>query len=191
METVDTSAEIKFLIEIALKGEITWHNLDSIINRLSPTLEKSKLIIRALVYEFKSHQSICSMKQSEDIIEIDENQYNTDEGTLFQEKSSEEDEIEFLEESQLSKESIKIQSEEKTSENDFSNEQHESKRDISESENEEVFDENDVTKNVQLVEAFKGQLYTFVGDDAKEKPKTDNYNESLNGDETFHHFWKV
>ena len=119
LETVNTSAKIKCLIEMALKGEITWHNLDSIINKLSPTLEKSKLIIRALLEEFKNHQSICSMKQSEEIIEIDENHYNTDEGTLFHEKISEKDEIEFIEESQLSKESIKIQSEEKTSENVF------------------------------------------------------------------------
>ena len=88
METLDTSFKIKFLIEMALQGEISWHALDPVINRLTPTLEKSRQIIRILLKEFETHQLICIMNTtndgnnlSEDIAEIDEDedQSNNDE----------------------------------------------------------------------------------------------------------------
>ena len=47
------------------------------------------------------------------------------------------------------------------------------------SEQEEVFDENDVSKNIKLVEAFKGQFYTFVGDTSEEKSDEDSCYQSL------------
>ena len=36
----------------------------------------------------------------------------------------------------------------------------------------EKFYESEITKNIQLVEAFKGQLYSFVGDDSEDKSVT-------------------
>ena len=131
METVDTSAKIKCLIEMALKGEITWLNLDSILNRLSPTLEKSKLIIRALLSEFRSHQSICFMKQSEDAIEVDENQYNSDSSNFIKDNKD------------LPKNDCFI---------------------ASQSDN-QVFENRLQSKdlnNIELVEEFKDQFYTFI-----------------------------
>ena len=81
MENVDTSTKIKCLIQMALKNEISWHTLHSIINELTPTLEKSKQIIKALLKEFENHKLICFINRSdggndisEDVIEIDENQ---------------------------------------------------------------------------------------------------------------------
>ena len=87
METPDTSVKIKFLIEMALQGEISGLALDSVINRLTPTLEKSRQIIRILLKEFETHQSICIMNAtndginlSEDITKIDEDEDKSREG---------------------------------------------------------------------------------------------------------------
>ena len=42
METVDTSIKIKCLVEMALKGEMTWLNVDSLIDGLSLNLENAR-----------------------------------------------------------------------------------------------------------------------------------------------------
>ena len=52
MEKFDASKKITCLIEMALKGEITWLNIDLLIDRLTPNLEISRQIIRALLKEF-------------------------------------------------------------------------------------------------------------------------------------------
>ena len=89
METMDTSVKIKFLVEMAIQGEISGLALDSVINRLTPTLEKSRQIIRILLKQFETHQIICTIKASnngnnlsEDITEINEQQSNIDEVTF-------------------------------------------------------------------------------------------------------------
>ena len=97
MENVETSVKIKCLIDMALRSEISWQTLDFLIDGLTPTLNKSKQIIKAMLKEFERHQSICQTKRSndgfsEDVIEIDEDQYN-DEIKTFQGKNSEEDRI--------------------------------------------------------------------------------------------------
>ena len=92
MKTVDLSIRIKCLIEMTLEDQISWLTLDSIITKLTPTLEKSKQIIRALLKEFKDHQSICLIKRYEDghdISEADENQFITNGVITIQEKDFE------------------------------------------------------------------------------------------------------
>ena len=85
MENVETSVKIKCLIDMALKGEISWQTLDFLFDGLTPTLNKSKQIINVLLKEFEKHQSICLIKRSnddndlsEDVIEIDEDQSTTE-----------------------------------------------------------------------------------------------------------------
>ena len=46
------------------------------------------------------------------------------------------------------------------------------------SEDDEVIKENDILKNIQLVEAFKGQLSVFVGDASKEEFVENHDNDS-------------
>ena len=195
MERFDTSVKIICLVEMAFKGEITWLNLDSLIDGLTPTLERSRQIIRILLKEFETHQSKCLINRSddgndvsEDIIEMDETQSNTNSVKAIEGSDYEEDGIQIIEEKTTAEETTNMKYEYNDSDDNEFKISKESKVVVSEpdSENEEVFDENDVSKNIQLVEAFKGQLYTFVGDDSKEKPKTDNHNKSLNSDKTFH-----
>ena len=178
METPDTSVKIKFLIEMALQGEISWLALDPVINRLTPTLEKSRQIIKIILIEFESHQMICTKKISkedddfpEDIADMNKDQSSVNEMKIIQRSNSEEDEIEIIDKKQLPEEIMKIQDEEISTVEDFTNvnnEHDETDPEFSEADS-EVFDENDVSKSIQLVEAFKGQLYTFVGDDSGEK----------------------
>ena len=195
MERFDTSVKIICLVEMAFKGEITWLNLDSLVDGLTPTLERSRQIIRILLKEFETHQSKCLINRSddgndvsEDIIEMDETQSNTNSVKAIEGSDYEEDGIQIIEEKTTAEETTNMKYEYNDSDDNEFKISKESKVVVSEpdSENEEVFDENDVAKNIQLVEAFKGQLYTFVGDDSKEKPKTDNHNKSLNSDKTFH-----
>ena len=188
METFDTSIKIKCLIEMALKGEISWLAIDPV--KLTPTLEKSRQIIKILLKEFEKHQSICTLKTSndgngfsEDITNTFEDQSITDEMKMIQGSNYEEFTNEFTEERQVPEQFMNITSEKITSvddQQDFTNvhAQYESDADFSEADS-EVFDENDVSKNIQLVEAFKGQFYTFIGDNSGEKSMANSYNKSL------------
>ena len=173
METLDTSVKIKFLIEMALQGEISWLALDSLINRLNPTLEKSRRIISILLRAFENHQMICTKKTlndgndfSEDITEINEDQYLA----KNIQRSNSKDEIEIIDEKQIPEETLNIESDELAcvDEDDFTDDKYDAEFSKAVSEEVEEFDENDVSKSIQLVEAFKGQLYTFVGDDSEE-----------------------
>ena len=191
MKTVDTSAKIKCVIEMALKGEISWLMLDSIITGLTPTLEKSKQIIKALLKEFENHQTMCLMKESdidneisEGVIEIDENQSLTNSVTTIQQRNYEEERFQTFDERESPMKSEDMISEDDKLDTFSANEQHKSMSDFSgaDSENEYLFHENDVSKNIKLVEANKGQYYTFVEDDSEEKPLADGYNISLDSD---------
>ena len=156
METVDTSTKIKCLVEMALKGEMTWPNLDSLIDGLTLNLENSRQINRILLKEFENHQSICSIKNSED-------SSFTYKATI-QQSNSEVELLEISDENQL---------DELTNINDEDN--------LSIM-NENAQFENDIIdeRNIQLVEEFKGQFYTFVGDNSEEQSVANNYNQSLN-----------
>ena len=182
METVDTSTKIKCLVDMALKSEISWHAVDSAINCLSPTLEKSRHIIRILLKEFQRHQSICLIKNSndetvEDNIVIDEDQYILDEvkdendSELIEEKIDPEDLI--VRKSELQDYDFEIEDDYNESEDvleeeliaeDFTNV---NEHDFNEADSEaiEVFRNNDFSKNIPLVESYKGNI--FVGDDTE------------------------
>ena len=183
MEIFDTSAKIKCLIQMALTGEISWLAIDPV--KLTPTLEKARQIIKILLKEFETHQSICTLNTpkvvnelSEDITEIDEDQSITDEVIMVQGSNSEEDE------KQLPEQIMKIQSDEVHNVDDddgftnVNNDYDKSENDISGINSEVAINEDDVSKSIQLVEAFKGQLYTFIGDDLEERLDHKERNES-------------
>ena len=104
MKTVDTSTKIKCLVEMALKGEMTWHNLDSLIDGLALNLESSRQINRILLKELENHQSICFIKLRED-------QLTSLEDKLIEGRNYEELGIETIEERQAPAELLKIRSE--------------------------------------------------------------------------------
>ena len=173
MDTVDTSTKIKCLVEMALKGEMTWPILESLIEGLTLNLENSREINRILLKEFEKHQSICSIKKldngndfSKDVIEIDENSSITCEAKMIQQSNSEADLLEIFDEKQL---------DEQTNVNDEDN------LSILNAQCEkEVSDE----RSIKLVEEFKGQFYTFVGDNSEDQLVADSYNQSLDQKKT-------
>ena len=174
MDTVDTSTKIKCLVEMALKGEMTWFTLDSLVDGLTLNLENSRQINRILLKEFEKHQSICSIKKldngndfSKDVIEIDENSSITCEAKMIQQSNSEADLLEIFDEKQL---------DEQTNVNDEDN------LSILNAQCEkEVSDE----RSIKLVEEFKGQFYTFVGDNSEDQLVADSYNQSLDQKKQF------
>ena len=199
MESINTLAKIKCLLEMALKSDISWLTLQSIINELTPTLEKSKEINKALLKEFENHQSICLIQRSddndaisEDVFEIDANQSIADSFITIQGQDSDEDVIQTLDERKSSKtlsntKSNDIISEDKEYDSSNVNEHDNYISNFSEAEPriEELCEENNVSKNIQLVETYKGQLYTFIGDESEENSATDSYNEVLDSDNDF------
>ena len=169
METIGTSTKIKCLVEMALKGEIAWLNLHSIIDGLSLNLENSRQINRILLKEFEKHQSICSIKNSDlsndfskDVIGIDKDSSFTYKAKI-QQTDSEADLLEISDENQL---------DELSNVNDEDN--------LS-NVNENAQCENDVIdeRNILLVEEFKGQFYTFVGENSEEHLEANSFNQSL------------
>ena len=185
MEKFDASNKITCLIEMALKGEIAWLILDSLIDGLTPNLESSRQIIRALLKEFETHQAMCLMKKSNDdnlisheVIEINEDLPLTDEAEAIQKNYSKGNAFDNNEEIQSETGLINIQSDELNSANDVNNFSNEMEDNKSESEEE-------LSKNIQLVEAFKGQLYTFVGGNSNRQYNSDSSNQSLDCDKGF------
>ena len=94
MEKYDASNKITCLIEMALKGEISSLNLDLLIDGLTPTLEKSRQIIRILLKEFERHQLICKVKKadgdidfSDYFVEIDEDHLTSNVGGVLKENN--------------------------------------------------------------------------------------------------------
>ena len=116
---MDISNKITCLIEIALKGEISSLNLDLLIDGLTPTLEKSRQIIRILLKEFEKHQLLQKVKKadsdfdfSEYFSEIVENQLTPDVVS-----GNSEDLVEVNEEKNLPIELTNLKSEENVNSN--------------------------------------------------------------------------
>ena len=84
MEIVEVSRKIKCLIEMALKGEISWFNLGLLIDGLTPTLARSREIIRILLKELENYQSSCLVMYPKDehVLDIDEDNSNVNEEIL-------------------------------------------------------------------------------------------------------------
>ena len=152
MENVETSVKIKCLIDMALKGEISWQTLDFLFDGLTPTLNKSKQIINVLLKEFEKHQSICLIKRSnddndlsEDVIEIDEDQSTTE---LVDQRVTLEEGLNVMKsEDQISEDNKIDLSGQDRSENNFCG---------AESEDEEVINENNL---LQILEQRKCSEY--------------------------------
>ena len=105
-------------------------------------------------------------------------QSNADEVKL---SNPEEDRIEIIKEKKVSEESMKLTI--------FNNGDHildgnednksESAFNEADSEHEEAFNEKDVFSNIQLMEAFENQCYTFVVDESEEISEGNSYNQSF------------
>ena len=131
METFDTSAKIKCLLEMALRGEMMWLNLNSLIDSLTLNLETSKLVNRILLKEFETHQSNCTLKKSnaennisKGAIQLDEDQSITEAVKTFQVKDSTENKIKIIEKRKFLSEVISLESDDvmfEDNENDLSN----------------------------------------------------------------------
>ena len=151
METVDASTKMKCLIDKALKGQLSWPALDSLINRLiclamkqevswtvlasflyevSPTIVKSKQIIRILlkIYENLTDNFDSTMKKARKDTAIFDESY-----------------LKRIEE-EIALKDISLK--------------------------------NCDSEGFRLVEQYKDQLYTFVGDNFEGKSGTDNWNKS-------------
>ena len=63
--SISLSTKIKCLIDMALNNEISWLTLNSLINNLAPTLEKSKEIIKIILKEFQEFQSKQSQNDNQ------------------------------------------------------------------------------------------------------------------------------
>ena len=120
METFDTSAKIKCLLEMALRGEMMWLNLNSLIDSLTLNLETSKLVNRILLKEFETHQSNCTLKKSNAEKNISKDAIQLDEDQSF----TEEDESKIIEKRKSLKEVMNLESDDvmlEDNENDLSN----------------------------------------------------------------------
>ena len=58
-----SASKIKLLVNMALKGEISWINLTSLMDDLTPTLKKSKKVNKILLKELETLQSKLKEKQ--------------------------------------------------------------------------------------------------------------------------------
>ena len=58
-----SASKIKLLVNMALKGEISWINLTSLMDDLTPTLKKSKKVNKILLKELETLQSKFKQKQ--------------------------------------------------------------------------------------------------------------------------------
>ena len=175
METVNTSTKIQCLIEMALKGEMTWPILESLIDGLTLDLENSRQMNRILLKEFEKHQSVCTMNKLDDIkpenmIEFDEDQSIQ----ITEQRKHPEEKIMKLESKDLSL-------------NQFDNEIYLITNEPDESqknsygtafEDDEVFEENKALKNIQLIEASKGQFVSA----ASEGEFVENYDNEYDED---------
>ena len=56
-KSYDVSTKIGCLIDMALKNEISWKMLESLLDQVTSTLEKSKEVIKILLKELRSLQS--------------------------------------------------------------------------------------------------------------------------------------
>ena len=175
MEIVDTSTKIKCLVEMALKGEMTWFTLNSLIDGLTLNLDSSRQINRILLKEFEKHQLVCTVKKSDTVKQFSKDVINIDEDQSIQ----------ITEQGKCSEETLmNLESEDLTCVDNeidlFMNELDESQSNScgTDSEDDEIVEENGISKNIQLIEAFKGQLYTFIGENSGGDSKENSYNQS-------------
>ena len=184
--TFDATIKIKCLIEMALSNVILWSTLHSAIDKLTPTFERSKQVNEVLLYELEKLQKY---KPENDEIAIDGFQDEIDDlekdhfnAELSHENNSEEDITKIIEENKVPEEMMEMTIFDDEDDISNVNEHNNPEDELCEvdSEYEEAFDDKDVSKNIELVEAFKSQLYTFVGDNSVDSFDENDCNQSLN-----------
>ena len=173
----DIKMTIVYFVGAALKKEIPWSVLHNFLDEMTLNLEKSKKVIKILLEIIQDDQESNMNKVTND---LSHDQPNSVEVETIDKINSEEDGFDIIEEKNTSEGSMK-----KTildNEDDISNLTEDSKSESFSSElyseDENVFDENDVSRNIQLLEAFKGQFYTFVGDNHDEQCEENSSKES-------------
>ena len=170
----DIKEKIICFLDAALEKQIPWIVLENFMDELTPSLEKSKQVIKILLEIIQDDQKSNIEKRKND---LSHEQSNSVGGA--------EEKIEIIEEKKASEEVMQMTildnehdiskvNEDKTSKSDFRE---------ADSDYEDVFDEKDVSKNIQLLEAFKGQFYTFVGDTSEGKSEEDSCVQSFDLDE--------
>ena len=178
----DIKMTIVYFVRAALKKQIPWSVLDNFLDEVTLNLEKSKKVIKILLEIIQDEQESNIDKVTND---LSHDQPNSVEVLTVDEINFEEEKIEIIEEKKASEELMQMtflndegdilnESEDNRSENTFSE---------ADSEHEEPSHEMDVSKNIQLLEAFKGQFYTFVGDNSEEKSAKDGVDQSIYLDE--------
>ena len=173
----DASSRIETVIVMALKNEISWKMLDSILDELTPTLDKSKQVIKLLLKEMQALQSsFQKMKAECDCQKMIESADAVKDSE--QECHKEVKNIEPV---------CQLENENNLSQDDEDMISDVPKDDASESDN-EIFGNRlrsvDL-KSIELVEEFKDQLYTFIGNnvethDKAESHETDYDNQFIN-----------
>ena len=204
----ERSKIISSTINLVLKKDLSWEMLASVLDQMASNVSNSKQIISILLQEMRTLHEQIQGSQNEGMAighqknssEYEENetglernishedlkldQSNIDEYKDILEDNPEEGEIEEKNDSNSEKDQIKILEENKASKEQMDEEILDNEDDILdvtegiESGHEKTFDEDDVSKNIELLEAFKGQFYTFVGDASDEQFKANSCDQS-------------
>ena len=165
--------KIECFIDAALKKEMSWAILASVIDNMTPTLYKSKEVIKILldIMEEKLGLTYEVVEDVEPIVEVDLNQdviEMEDEAEKHIKDSTIEDEN-----CQVKEESIE-RSLKRNEDSQIGLENH--------SQSEEVLLESkvDVSTEIQVVESLKDQFFVFIGYGPDKKQETEVIKESHN-----------
>ena len=158
----DAYSRIETVMVMALKNEISWKMLDAILEELTPTLDKSKQVIKALLKELRAlNSSFQNMKAGCDCQNKIESADNTKDFEQICNKKVEiiEPECQLEIENNLSQDD-KYETSDLPKDDSFT---------ASESDNEVLRNRihSDDLNNIELVEEFKDQFYTFIGNDVE------------------------
>ena len=160
----DASSRIETVIVMALKNEISWKMLDLFLEELTPTFDKSKQVIKILVKELQALQSSLQKMKAEcdchKMIESVENAKDSEQ-KCDTEVVIIESECQLEIENKISQDDVPI-------DNSFT---------ACESDN-EVFGNRLQSKDlndIELVEEFEDQLYTFIGNDVDKCNKRESH----------------
>ena len=166
----DKMAGIEAVILMSLKNEISWKMLDLFLEELTPTLDKSKQVIKILVKELQALQSsIQKMKAECDCHKMI--------GTADTTKDSEQ---EYNTQMEIIEPECQLEIENNLSQNNkdmISDVPKDDSFTASKSDNEVLRNRihSDDLNSIELVEEFKDQLYTFIGNDVESYDKEERH----------------
>ena len=178
------SKMISNMIRLAMKCEVSWTVLESFLDEMSSSLVKSKQVIRILLKEFKilsKNSTKRSVIKNKHEVE-DSKEYDSliDEATKESEQEKDPESDSITPECQNEIENSCIQDDKDT----LSNLPKDDYFIACQSDNEVVGNRlySQDLKSIELVEEFKDQLYTFIGNDveAYDKGETNYDNQFIN-----------